>query len=58
MPADFNIKTDFRYTVQQGDDVIKLAKKFNVPEELILELNGLTNLKLTPGTKIKIYPGE
>ncbi|MFK7952656.1 MAG: OmpA family protein [Ekhidna sp.] len=58
IPADFNIKTDFRYTVQEGDDVINVAKKFNVPEELILELNGLNSMKLTPGTKIKIYPGE
>lgn len=58
VPADFNIVTDFRYTVQQGDDVIKVARKFNVPEELILEMNGLSTMKLTPGTKIKIYPGN
>lgn len=55
VPADFNIITDFRYTVEPGDDVIKLARKFNVPEELILELNGLKSIKLTPGDKIKIY---
>jgi len=43
-----------RYTVKQGEDIISLAEKFNIPEELLMEINGLTNPRLKPGQILNI----
>lgn len=44
-----------QYKVKQGESIISIAEKFNLPEELLIELNGLNGVNLTPGTIIDIY---
>ena len=56
MPADIKSGSDFINTVEPGDDLSIVAQKFNVPEELIMEQNGLTSTQLEPGTRLIIYP--
>lgn len=56
VPADIKSGSDFVYTVQAGDNLQIVARKFNVPEELIMEQNGLTSSALEPGTRLIIYP--
>ncbi|WP_420317464.1 OmpA family protein [Ekhidna sp.] len=56
VPADIKSGSDFVYTVQPGDNLEIVAKKFNVPEELIMEQNGLGSTELEPGTRLIIYP--
>ena len=56
VPADIKSGSDFIYTVQAGDNLQIVSKKFNVPEELIMEQNGLNSTRLEPGTRLIIYP--
>lgn len=56
VPADIRSGSDFVYTVQAGDNLEIVSKKFNVPEELIMEQNGLSSSDLEPGTRLIIYP--
>lgn len=56
VPADIKSGSDFIYTVQAGDNLQIVSKKFNVPEELIMEQNGLNSTTLEPGTRLIIYP--
>ncbi|WP_425393109.1 OmpA family protein [Ekhidna sp.] len=56
VPADIKSGSDFIYTVQPGDDLTIVSEKFNVPEELIMEQNGLNSTELEPGTRLIIYP--
>ncbi|WP_408955237.1 L,D-transpeptidase family protein [Natroniella sp. ANB-PHB2] len=43
------------YTVQQGDTLYQIAKKFNTTVQQLVQLNNLTNQNLIyPGQKIKI----
>ncbi|MEO9871468.1 OmpA family protein [Ekhidna sp.] len=56
VPADIRSGSDFVYTVQAGDNLEIVSKKFNVPEELIMEQNGLTSTQLEPGSRLIIYP--
>jgi LysM repeat protein len=46
----------FLYTVQEGDTLESLAKRFGTTVEAIMALNGLTSKTLTPGQVLKI-PG-
>lgn len=56
VPADISSGKDFIYTVKPGDDLSKVAQKFNVPEELLMEQNNLSSTTLEPGTRLIIYP--
>lgn len=56
VPADIKSGSDFVYTVKAGDNLQIVAKKFNVPEELIMEQNGLDSTELEPGMRLIIYP--
>ena len=56
VPADIRSGSDFIYTVQPGDDLEAVSRKFNVPEELIMEQNDLSSTRLEPGTRLIIYP--
>lgn len=48
-------KTTWRYwKVRPGDSIVKLANRFKVTPRQIIEMNGLTNEKLTPNTKIRV----
>ncbi len=49
---DAGLKT---YTVKEGDTIASIAKKFNLPEEFIMEINNLDNNELTVGQVLKIY---
>ncbi len=42
------------YTVQAGDTLTKIAKRYNVTPGLILASNGLKNDAINPGMKLKI----
>ncbi|MCP4459452.1 MAG: OmpA family protein [Cytophagales bacterium] len=55
-PTGTNNLSNFVYKIQPGEGVTDIATKFNVPEELILELNGLRPSGFTSGKEIKIYP--
>ncbi len=56
VPADVNPQADFTYTVLKDDTLGEVARKFNVPEELLMEQNNMTSTVLTPGTELIIYP--
>jgi membrane-bound lytic murein transglycosylase D len=44
------------HIVKSGENAFKIAKKYGVRVEYVLSLNGLlTNSRLTPGQKLKIY---
>ena len=43
------------YTVRNGDSLTSIASKFNLPEELIMEINNLSSRQLVEGQEIKIY---
>ncbi|MAE82712.1 MAG: hypothetical protein CMB80_08260 [Flammeovirgaceae bacterium] len=43
------------YTVRKGETVTSIAEKFNVPEELIIEMNALEGVELKEGQKLKLY---
>ncbi len=58
VPADVQANENFIYTVMSNDDLRKVARKFNVPEELLMEQNNLTSPELKPGTKLIIYPKD
>ncbi len=45
----------FKYTVKAGENVSTIAEKFNLPEELVLEMNDLTSLNVNKGQILNIY---
>ncbi|HJU84305.1 MAG TPA: LysM peptidoglycan-binding domain-containing protein [Holophagaceae bacterium] len=50
-------RTDFRtYQVRKGDTLAKVAKRFHVAPEDLMEANRLTEAKLRPGRRIQIPP--
>ena len=57
-PADATTATNFIYVVKQGDTLESIAAKFNVPEELLMEINNLDSFNLTPGTELQISSGN
>jgi lipoprotein-anchoring transpeptidase ErfK/SrfK len=61
---DLNIKLIFSplltaksiiYTIAPGDSLIKIAKEFKTTPELIMKSNRLTDDKIFPGRKIKVW---
>ena len=46
---------NFKYTVKSGESIITIAEKFNLPEELLMEMNGLTSHELRSGQILNIY---
>ena len=55
VPADIENDSDFVYFVQKGETLESVSKKFNVPEEIIMEQNRLNSSSLTPGQRLIIY---
>jgi outer membrane protein OmpA-like peptidoglycan-associated protein/LysM repeat protein len=47
--------SDNIYVVKEGENVTTIAERYNLPEELIMEMNGLTGLELSAGQKIQLY---
>ncbi len=45
----------FKYVVKSGETTTSIAEKFNLPEELLLEMNGLTTHTLRKGQQLNIY---
>ena len=45
----------FKYTVKAGENVTTIAEKFNLPEELVLEMNDLTSVNVNKGQVLNIY---
>ena len=43
------------YKVKRGDTIESLAEKFSLPEELLIEVNGLYDAQLKVGQTINIY---
>ncbi len=43
------------YKVNDGESVITIAEKFNIPEELIMEMNNLSSSLVDPGKVLKMY---
>ena len=43
------------YVTKQGDTVMTIAEKFNIPEELLIEMNNLKGVQLKPGRSLHIY---
>ena len=50
-----SVGNSFKYTVKAGENVTTIAEKFNLPEELVLEMNDLTSLKVNKGQVLNIY---
>ena len=55
VPADIENDSDFVYFVQKGETLQSVSKKFNVPEEVIMEQNRLNSATITPGQRLIIY---
>ena len=55
-PTNITVVSEFVYTVKAGESIPDIAKKFNVPEEVIIEMNKITPSTLKPGMKLKVYP--
>ena len=55
-PTKLKNLSSFVYKVLPGEDIEDISTKFNVPEELIMELNGVTPDGISAGMEIKIYP--
>lgn len=45
----------FKYTVQSGETITTIAEKFNLPEELLFEMNDLSSLSVEEGKVLNIY---
>ncbi|MEM6642385.1 MAG: OmpA family protein [Bacteroidota bacterium] len=58
VPADVQADADFIYTVLQGDTLEKVAEKFNVSKEVLIEQNGLPSPDILPGMELVIYPKD
>lgn len=43
------------YEIKPGDSLVKIARQFNTTPELISKSNGLSNDKIFPGRKIKVW---
>nr|WP_240911423.1 LysM peptidoglycan-binding domain-containing protein [Yeosuana marina] len=54
------VSTSNSYTVEQGDTLFSIAKKYNISIEKLQELNGLTNTEISIGQKllVKSYDGS
>ncbi len=46
------------YTVQPGDVLVRIAKRFNTNYELIMKVNGKASNRLNIGEQLKILPGK
>jgi len=44
-----------KYRVRQGETVISIAEKFKIPEELLMEINGLSNSDLKTGQTLNVF---
>jgi len=45
------------YTIQPGDTLSRIGKRFHVPYGLIMRLNALTDTAIFPGDQVKVIPG-
>lgn len=57
VPSNSALASNVIYVVKQGDTIADVARRFNVPEELIMEVNQLTSTQLTEGMELQIYTG-
>lgn len=59
-PADTTKKvatykgTSTEYTIKDGDALASIAKRFNLTEEILKKDNGLTDIKIKQGKKLKV----
>ncbi|XOV94690.1 MAG: carboxypeptidase regulatory-like domain-containing protein [Bacteroidota bacterium] len=54
--ASVSTSNSFKYTVKNpGETVTSIAEKFNLPEELVWEMNNLTSPSLKQGQTLNIY---
>ncbi|MCZ6521726.1 MAG: LysM peptidoglycan-binding domain-containing protein, partial [Bacteroidetes bacterium] len=44
-----------QYSVREGETIYSVAERFQIPEELLMEINGLRNPNLKPGQLLNIY---
>ena len=44
-----------QYSVREGETIYSVAERFQIPEELLMEINGLSNPNLKPGQLLNIY---
>jgi LysM repeat protein len=49
---------DTPYVVRRRDTLMDIAERYNVPSQLLANINGITNPEvLVPGTQLKVVPG-
>ncbi len=58
VPSNSSLASNVIYVVKRGETIADIAKRFNVPEELIMEMNELTSTQLTEGMELQIYTGK
>lgn len=56
--SNSSVATNTIYIVKRGETLADIAKKFNMPEELILEANNLDSPQLTEGMELQISTGK
>ena len=58
VPSNSSIATNTIYVVRKGETLSQIARRFNIPEELIMEVNQLRSTQLTEGMELQIYKGK
>ena len=58
VPANASNASNTLYVVKRGETLSQIARKFNVPEELIMELNQLNSTQLREGMELQISAGN
>lgn len=56
--SDSSEATNTTYTVKRGDTLESIARKFNLPEEIIMEMNNLTSPRVSEGMELQIGTGN
>ena len=58
VPSNSSLASTTIYVVKRGDTLAGISRKFNVPEELIMEMNELPSTSLSEGMELQIYTGR
>ncbi|MEP1095343.1 MAG: OmpA family protein [Cyclobacteriaceae bacterium] len=58
VPSNSSIASNTIYVVKRGETIADISKRFNMPEELIMEINELTSPTLKEGMELQISTGK
>ena len=56
--SNSSVASNVIYVVKRGETLHDIARKFNVPEELLVEINGLSSTQVSEGMELTISSGD